>query len=63
MSYVSLFTNIPVYLTISVACQCLMADDTLPDQTNLTADSLVSLIEFCLNAIYLTVRNTYMYNK
>ena len=54
-----LFTNIPTDLAISVARRRLMTDDTLTDRTNLTIDSLVSLLEFCLNATFLTFRDTH----
>ena len=56
---VSLFTNIPTDLAISVARRRLMTDDTLTDRTNLAIDSLVSLLEFCLNATFLTFRDTH----
>ena len=56
---VSLFTNIPTDLALDVARRRLLADETLPDRTNLTVDSLVSLLEFCLNATYLTFRSTH----
>ena len=53
---VSLFTNVPVDLTVSVAHICLMNDTTLEDSTLLSPDEIVSLLSFCLNATYFTFR-------
>jgi hypothetical protein len=43
---VSLFTNIPTDLAIDVARRRLLADETLPDRTNLTVDSLITCLNF-----------------
>ena len=53
---VSLFTNVPVNLAIDVAQQRLLADDTLELRTNLSVLELIRLLEFCLNATYMTFR-------
>ena len=53
---VSLFTNVPVNLAIDVAHRRLQADDSLPSRTNLSVTELTQLLEFCLNATYLSFR-------
>ena len=53
---VSLFTNIPVELAVDVARRRLEADPSLDSRTSLTADELVRLLAFCLNATYLSFR-------
>ena len=53
---VSLFTNVPVNLAIDVAHRRLRANDSLPSRTNLSVVELIQLLEFCLNATYLSFR-------
>ena len=53
---VSLFTRIP---TVDVAHRRLEDDDTLPDRTNLTVQSIVLLLDFCLKAAYLMYRDCF----
>ena len=49
---VSLFTNVPVELAISVARTRLGQDTSLCDCTCLMADEVTMLLSFCLNATY-----------
>ena len=53
---VSLFTNVPISLAVSVARQRLEADETLDDRTSLSVENIVSLLELCLNATFLAFR-------
>jgi len=53
---VSLFTKVPVDLAAKVARECLTADQSLADRTALSADEVVSFLEFCLGATYLSYR-------
>ena len=55
----SLFTKIPTNLVVQVARQCLQDDSSLPEHTSLTPSVIISLLELCLNATYVTFRNTY----
>ena len=50
---VSLFTNILTDLAIQIARKYLEADETLEDRTQLEVDSIIELLELCLNATYL----------
>ena len=56
---VSLFTRIPTDLAVDVARRRLEDDETLPDRTNLTVDSVILLLDFCLKATYLVFRGCY----
>ena len=47
---VSSSTKIPTDLGIDVACCRLRDDDTLPDRTNMTLESVVLLLDFYLKA-------------
>ncbi len=51
---VSLFTSVPVKRATEIAYQRLIDDSTLEERTILTAQEIVRLLEFCLNATYLT---------
>ena len=53
---VSLFTKVPVDLAAKVARERLTADQSLADRTALSANEVVSLLEFCLRATYLSYR-------
>ena len=53
---VSLFTNIPVSLATSIARTHLLQDETLGDCTQLTAEEVFTLLEFCLEATYLAYK-------
>ena len=53
---VSLFTNVPTDLAIDVAHRRLSVDDTLDDRTCLGVDDIISLLELCLGATYLSFR-------
>ena len=53
---VSLFTKIPVNLAAKVARERLTADQSLVDRTALSPDEVVSLLEFCLRATYLSYK-------
>ena len=54
---VSFFTKIPRDLAINVAHRKLEHDSSLSDRTMLSVDDVVQLLEFCLNATYLTFRD------
>ena len=53
---VALFTKIPVNLAAKVAQERLTADQSLVDHTALSPNEVVSLLEFCLGATYLSYR-------
>ena len=53
---VSLFTNVPVDLAVSAACNPLMNSTTLEYCTLLSPDEISSLLSFYLNATYFTFR-------
>ena len=55
---VALFTKIPVDLAIDVVRRRL-EDDTVSERTNLTIDSIITLLEFCLKATYLRYQGCY----
>ena len=53
---VSLFTKVPVNLAAKVARESLATDQSLVDCTALSPDEVVSLLEFCLGATYLSYK-------
>ena len=53
---VSLFTNVPVDLACRVAERRLLADESLGDWTSLSPDQIVSLLNLCLGATFLSFR-------
>ena len=53
---VSLFTNVPTSLAVEVGRKRLEADEELSARTQLGVQEIVTLLEFCLNATYLTFR-------
>ena len=55
----SLFTNVPVSLTTKIAKDRLVSDPSLADCTTLSPDEIVNLLDFCLNATYLTYRGEF----
>ena len=56
---VSLFTNVPTDLAIDVARRRLSVDDTLDDRTCLGVDDIISLLELCLDATFLSFRGVF----
>ena len=56
---VSLFTNVPRDLAISVAARRLQSDDTLQDRSNLSVHNILSLLTICLDATFLSFRGQY----
>ena len=50
---VSLFTRVPVDLTVKVAHKRLSMDTSLIERTSLSADQVVQLLQFCLDATFL----------
>ena len=54
-----LFTNVPVDLACRVAKNQLTADTSLGDCTGLSLAQVVSLLHFCLNAIYLAYQGQF----
>ena len=55
---VSLFTNIPIDLAVTVARRNLEFDDTLEDRTQFDVDDIILLLEMCLNATFLQFQET-----
>jgi hypothetical protein len=55
----SLFTNVPTDLAIEVAKRRLEEDEILDEQTCLSIEEIMSLLQLCLNASYLTFRRTH----
>ena len=55
----SLFTNVPVGLACQVAEDRLIADTSLGDRTALSPPQVVTLLQFCLNAIYLAYQGQF----
>lgn len=51
-----LFTSVPTYLVIQVACCELENDATLPECTNLSIDDIVDLLTLSLEATFLSFR-------
>ena len=56
---VSLFTNIPTSLAVQVARKYLENDKDLEERTLLTVDSIILLLEMCLNATFLQFKQQY----
>ena len=56
---VSLFTNIPTDMAIDSALRRLSVDDTLSDRTNLSVQSIISLLRLCLDATFFLFRGQY----
>ena len=56
---VSLFTNVPVNLAVQVATDRLRLDDTLEDCTSLSPDQICTLLNFCLNAMYVAYKGVF----
>ena len=56
---VSLFTNVPTELAINVARKRLLQDDTLEVRTLLMADQIISLLQLCLDATYMSFQGSY----
>ena len=51
-----MFTKVPVNLAAKVARESLTTDQSLVDCTALSPDEIVSLLEFCLGATYLSYK-------
>ena len=49
---VSLFTKVPVHMATKVAQDQMSGDASLAEQTSLSADEVVYLLRFCLDANY-----------
>ena len=60
---VSLFTNVPVEVAISVAKTRLQQDASLGDCTCLTVDEIMMLLRFCLNVTYFAFGGQYFQQK
>ena len=56
---VSLFTRVPADLAVSVAGERLKADSSLSERTALSAEQVVKLLQFCLDATYLAYRGEF----
>ena len=56
---VSLFTSLPADLAVSVAGERLKADSSLSELTALSAEQVVKLLQFCLDATYLAYRGEF----
>ena len=56
----SLFTNVPVGLACQVAQDRLIADTSLGDRTGLSPPQVVTLLQFRLNATYLTYQEQFL---
>ena len=54
----SLFTNVPTDLAISIARKCLKDNETLEERTCLDVEDIIQLLRMCLDATYLTFRDT-----
>ena len=50
---VSLFTKVPVHLATKVSQDRLLRDTSLAERTSLSADKVINLLSFCLDATYL----------
>ena len=56
---VSLFTKVPVDLAVKVAHKRLSMDTALIERTSLSADQVVQLLKFCLDATFLAYREDF----
>ena len=56
---VSLFMTIPTDSAIETTQKCLEKDETLEGRTCLNMEEIISLLKLCLNATYLTFRETH----
>ena len=56
---VSLFTNVPVDLAVKVAHERLSLDTSLVERTALSAEQVVNLLRFCLDATFLAYRGEF----
>ena len=52
----SLFTNVPISLTVAVARKWLLHDDTSDERTALEVEGIVTLLKLCLDATYICFR-------
>ena len=55
---VSLFTNVPVDLAMTVARQRLQVDGSLAERTSLSVDEIMKLLELCLSATFMAFRGS-----
>ena len=46
----SLFTSIPIQESIRLCEQRLGGDETLSERTNMSVDTIITLLKFCLNS-------------
>ena len=56
---VSLFTNVPTDLAVTVARRRLLEDETLKERTCLDVDEIIKLLQLCLDATYVCFRGVY----
>ena len=56
---VSLFTRVPVDLVVKVAHKRLSMDTSLTERMSLSADQVVQLLQFCLDATFLAYRGDF----
>lgn len=56
LNVLSLFTNVPIALAVSVAETRLRNDDKLALRTSLTVEDIDILLRFCLNLFHFTFR-------
>ena len=59
LTVVPLFTRVPADLAVSVAGERLKADSSLSERTALSAEQVVKLLQFCLDATYLAYRGEF----
>ena len=55
----SLFTNVPTDLAIKVARRRLEMDETLEDRTGMSVNDIISLLELCLSATFMSFRGAH----
>lgn len=55
----SLFTNVPTNLAVDVARRRLATDGTLEERTCLGVDNIIKLLQYCLNATYVTFKGVH----
>ena len=60
---ISLFTNVPTELAIQVVKRRLEADDGLKERTELTAEEIMCVLKFCLDATYFTFQSVVYWQK